>query len=120
MRTDLFSETLYCIRKKEEVKFSLCLIKQYAMKASGGMAVQIPPFPGLCTGWRSIVSFTPRPLYLPEKSPRYPSDRRLGGLHNLSGRLEKRISLPLSGHELRSESLYRLRYPVSPYNKKDD
>jgi hypothetical protein len=33
-----------------------------------------------------VVSFTPRPRYLQEKSPRYPLDRRLGGPQSRSGR----------------------------------
>jgi hypothetical protein len=31
----------------------------------------------LCTRWRCVVSFTPRPLSLQGKSPRYPLDRWL-------------------------------------------
>jgi len=33
-----------------------------------------------------VVSCTPRPLYPQEKSPRYPLDRKLGGLQSRSGR----------------------------------
>jgi hypothetical protein len=40
---------------------------------------------GLCTRWRWVVSFSPLPLYLPGKNPRYPSDRRLGGSQSRSG-----------------------------------
>jgi len=55
------------------------------MKANKG-ATRIPPLIlNLCTMWRSVVNFTPRPLY-PGKEPRYPLYRRLGGTHNLSGR----------------------------------
>jgi len=32
-----------------------------------------------------VVSYTPRPLYVKEKSPRYPLDRRLGRTQDLSG-----------------------------------
>jgi hypothetical protein len=40
----------------------------------------------LGTRWGRVVSFTPRPLYPRGKSPRYPSDRRLGGPQSRSGR----------------------------------
>jgi hypothetical protein len=51
-----------------------------------------PHLPDLGTSWRWVVSFTPRPLYLRGKSPRYPLDRRLGGYQNLSERRgEERI-----------------------------
>jgi len=33
-----------------------------------------------------VVSFTPRPLYLPGKNPRDPWTRRLSGPHSQSGR----------------------------------
>jgi hypothetical protein len=58
--------------------------------------------PDLGTRWMWIVSFTPRPLYLRRKSPRYPLDRRLGGHHTWSGRcrIEKYL-LPLPGIKLR-------------------
>jgi hypothetical protein len=39
----------------------------------------------LGTSWRWVVSFTPRPIYLRGKSPRYPLDRRLSGPQNRSG-----------------------------------
>jgi hypothetical protein len=48
-----------------------------------------------------VVSFMPRPLYLQGKSPRYPSDRRLGGPQSRSGRGgEEKTSYPLTGLEL--------------------
>jgi hypothetical protein len=57
------------------------------------------------TGWRWVVSFGPRPLYPRRKSPRYPSDKRLGGPQNRSGRCggEKILHLPESspGHPAR-------------------
>jgi hypothetical protein len=34
-----------------------------------------PHFLDLGTSWRWVVSFTPLPLYLREKNPRYPLDR---------------------------------------------
>jgi hypothetical protein len=45
-----------------------------------------PHFLELGTSWRSVVSFTPRPIYSRGKSPRYPVDRRLGGPQSRSGR----------------------------------
>jgi hypothetical protein len=54
----------------------------------------------LGTRWRGVVRFTPRPLYLQEKSPWYPLDRRLGGPQSRSeyGGEEKN-SQPLPGLE---------------------
>jgi hypothetical protein len=47
----------------------------------------------------------PAALYLRGKDPRYPLDRRLGGLHSRSGRRGwKKNPLPLSGIEPRSSS----------------
>jgi hypothetical protein len=47
-----------------------------------------------------VASFTPRPLY-----PRYPLDRRLGGLHGRFERGgEKKKSLLLLGIEYRSST----------------
>jgi hypothetical protein len=69
----------------------------------------------LGTSWRWAVSFTPRPLYLRGKSPRYPLHRMLG----LYG-VERRKILPLPGlklqplgHPAPNQSLYRLGYPGS-------
>jgi hypothetical protein len=46
--------------------------------------------------WRGVVRLTPRPLYLRGKSPRYPSDRRLGGPQSRSGRRgEMKILAPI-------------------------
>jgi hypothetical protein len=56
------------------------------MKAYWGMDVYLHAFFDLVTNCRCVVSFTHRPLYLQRKSPLYPSDRRLGGSHSLSGR----------------------------------
>jgi hypothetical protein len=39
----------------------------------------------LCTRWRWVVGFSPRPLYPRGNGPRYPLDRRLGGPQSLSG-----------------------------------
>jgi hypothetical protein len=68
-----------------KVKLSLFLTKHHTMKTywrSGGIA---PRIPDLGTTWRSVVSFTPRPLYPQGKSPWYPLDRRLGGAQSRSG-----------------------------------
>jgi hypothetical protein len=52
--------------------------------------------------FRSVVSFTPRPLYPQGKSDWHPLDRRSGGTQNKSGCcvLENNLS-PLLGIELR-------------------
>lgn len=43
--------------------------------------------------WRSLLSYTPRPLYTGRKSPWYPLGRRLGGPQSRSGRdVKRRIS----------------------------
>jgi hypothetical protein len=63
----------------------------------------------LVTIWRSVVSFTPRPLY-----PRGMNPLVLGGPQSLSGwRGAKKSVLPLPGNEPRpsSPSLYRLSCP---------
>jgi hypothetical protein len=39
-----------------------------------------PHFPDLGNSWKWVVNFTPWPLYTRGKSPRYPMDRKLGGL----------------------------------------
>jgi hypothetical protein len=66
---------------------------------------------GFGTGWRWVVSFTPRPLYPQGNRPRYPLDRMLG-----LDAVEKRKSLHCresnSGRPARSQSLYWLSYNV--------
>jgi hypothetical protein len=81
-----------------------------------------PQFLDLGTGWMWVVSFMPWPLYAYGKSPRYPLDRRLGGPQSWSGRHGEVKILASPGLELgflrppaRSQSLYRLSYPSSPY-----
>jgi hypothetical protein len=49
---------------------------------NGGIA---PRILDLGARLRSVVSFTPRPLYPQGKSPSYPLDRRLGGPQSRSG-----------------------------------
>jgi hypothetical protein len=56
------------------------------MKGIGGIA---PRILNLGTGWRWVVSFTPRPLYPRGKSSWYTLDRRLGGSRTRSGRGRK-------------------------------
>jgi hypothetical protein len=78
-------------------------------------------FLDLCTSWRWVVSFTPRPLYSRRKGPWYPWDRRLGGPLIRFGRHgEEKIldptgtRTPTPRSSARSWSLYRLSYPGSP------
>jgi hypothetical protein len=57
-----------------------------------------PRILNLCSRWRKVVSFTPRPLYSQWKSYRYPLGRRLGGPQNRFERDgEEKNSLPLPG-----------------------
>jgi hypothetical protein len=64
---------------------------------SGGIA---PRILDLGTRWRSVVSFTPQPLYPQRKSPSYLLDKRLGGSQSRSGRAgEEKHSHPLPGLE---------------------
>jgi hypothetical protein len=79
-----------------------------------------PHFLDLGTSCRWVVSFTPRPLYPQEKSPRYLLDRRLRGPQSRSGqRGENKILDPTGTRTptppLSSQSLYRLHYPVPLY-----
>jgi hypothetical protein len=66
------------------------------MKAYLGVDVQFHSFFDLGTGWRWVVSFTPRPLCPQGKSPLYPLDRRLGGpqRRSASGGEEKNSQAP--------------------------
>jgi hypothetical protein len=56
------------------------------MKVYWGVEVYLHAFFDLGTGWRWVVSFTPRPFYPQGKSPWYPLDRRLGGPQSRFGR----------------------------------
>jgi hypothetical protein len=60
-----------------------------------------------------VVIFTPLPLYSRGKSPRYPLDRRLGRLQSRSGQRGEEKILNRLDRPVRSQSLYRLRYPGS-------
>jgi hypothetical protein len=90
------------------------------MKAYGGMEVYLHAFFDLGTRWRWVFSFTPPPLYSQGKSPRYPLDKRLGGLQSRSGHCdEQKNSSPRRESKpdrpARSQSLYRLSYHGSWY-----
>jgi hypothetical protein len=68
------------------------------MKTYWGSGCIAPRILDLGTGWRWVVSFTPRPLHPQEKSPWYPLDRKLGWPQSQSGRGgEEKISQPLPG-----------------------
>jgi hypothetical protein len=79
-------------------------------------------FIDLGTNWKLVVCFTPRTLYPWERAP---GTHWIGGWVDPRAVLyyfEKRKFLTLRGLELRplgsparSQSLYRLRYPGSPY-----
>jgi hypothetical protein len=84
-----------------------------------------PYFLDLGNSLRWVLSFTPRSLYPQGKSPRYPFNRRLVDPRTGLDDVEKRKFLTLPGLELRalvrparSQSLYRLSYPVSRYREK--
>jgi hypothetical protein len=69
-------------------------------------------------------SYTSQQLYPRGKRPRYPLDRRLGGLQSRSGHYGEENILTLPGLEhrslgrpARSQALYRLRYPGSTYTR---
>jgi hypothetical protein len=68
-----------------------------AYRMSGDIA---PSILDLGSRWRSVVSFTPRPLYPQGKSPWYPLDKKLGGPQSRSGGGgEEKNSQPLPGLE---------------------
>jgi hypothetical protein len=67
---------------------------------SGGIA---PRIFDLGTRRRWVISFTPRPLYLQGKSPRYALDKRMGGPQSRSGR---------GGEEKNSQPLPELEYAI--------
>jgi hypothetical protein len=90
----------------------------HAMKTYWGSGGTVPRILDVGTRWRWVVCFTPRPFYPQRKSPRYPLDRRLGGLQSRSGRGgEEKNWQPAPGIEpqntdspAHSQSLYRLSY----------
>jgi hypothetical protein len=69
------------------------------MKAYWGSAAIALRILDLGTRWRSVVSFTPRPLYFQGNNPWYPIDRRLGGPQSRSGQGGEKNSQPLPGLE---------------------
>jgi hypothetical protein len=72
--------------------------EHHAMKAYWGSGGITPRILDLGTRWRSVVSFTHRPLYPQGKNAWYPLDRRLGGPQSRSGRCgEEKIPQPLPG-----------------------
>jgi hypothetical protein len=74
------------IKIKVKVKLFLCFNlapHHEGVLGNGGIVLRILD---LGTRQRSVVSFTPRPLYLQRKNPWYPLDRRLSGPQSRSGR----------------------------------
>jgi hypothetical protein len=83
----------FCSKK---VKFYLWLTN-YALRHEDvwGSEFKDTYFLDLGTSWRWVVSFTPRTLYTPGKSLRYPLDRRFGGPQSRSVRFgEEKILTP--------------------------
>jgi hypothetical protein len=66
---------------------SLCLAKHHAMKTYWGSGNIAPRMLSFGTGWRWVVSFTPRALYPRGKSPAYSFNRRVSGSHSRYGNL---------------------------------
>jgi len=70
---------------------------------------------------RHVVSFRRRPLFSQGKSPRYPSDRGVGGTQSRSGRGGENSQPPPKinpynrDRPARSQSLYRLSYGKANY-----
>jgi hypothetical protein len=91
----------YHCQRQSKVELSLCLtnltLRHEDVWGSGCID---PGFLDLGTIWRSVVSFTPRPLYPCGKSPRYPLDRRLGGPQNWSELCGEEKILATPGLEL--------------------
>jgi hypothetical protein len=86
-----------------KVKLSLCFNRaphHEGVLGTGGIA---PCILDLGTSWRTVVSFTPLPLYPQGKNPKYPLHRRLGGPQNRSG---------LGGEEKNSWLLRGLKPPI--------
>jgi len=52
-----------------KVKLSLCLTKRRAIKTYWRSTGIAPRIINLGSRWRLVVSFTPQPLYLTERSP---------------------------------------------------
>jgi hypothetical protein len=52
----------------------------------------------LGTSWRSVISFSPQPLYFRRKRPTVPTDRMLGGTKSRSGRRGEQKNLREVGY----------------------
>jgi hypothetical protein len=96
---------------KVNTKLSLCLIKHHVMKTYWGVDVQLHSFITSALGGGEWSASHPGRFTPSERAPRYPLDRRPGGLHSHSGRggEEKNSQSPLgieplnpdrSGHSL--------------------
>jgi hypothetical protein len=113
------SDNPYLLTCKKKVKLSLCSTNSVLLhEGVWGSACIDPHFLDLGTSWRWVVRFTPLPLYPRGKSPRYPSDRRLGGPQSRSGRFgEEKILDPTGTRtatpQSSSQALDRLNYPGS-------
>jgi hypothetical protein len=93
-KSQIFVPFATIITTEVKVKLSLCLINLAQCNEdvwrSGGIA---PPFL-TSTLKESVVSFTPRPLYPWEKSPRYPLNMRLSWPWSRSGRCGEKSLTP--------------------------
>jgi hypothetical protein len=82
----------------------------------GGIALTILDFG---TGWRWVVSFTPRPLYSQGNILRYPLDRKLGGPQSRSGwggeeiNSHPPVGIRTPDHPARSPALYHGAIPAT-------
>jgi hypothetical protein len=78
-------QSMYCktVIQKQIKKFFLCLINYPLRHEVTWLRECIDPrVLELGTRWKWVASFKHRPLYPRGKSPRYPSDRSLGGPQN--------------------------------------
>jgi hypothetical protein len=85
-------------------------------KRIGGSGCTNPRILDLGTSWRWVFSFTPRPLYPRENSPRWLLDMRLGGPQNRSGRREKEENLSLPGTR-NSDLLTKLHVRIADWGE---
>jgi hypothetical protein len=87
---NVFTYVIFINASRQKEKLSLCLTN-YALLHEDvwGNGCMDPRILDLGTSFRSVVSLTPRPLYLRVESPRYPLDRRLGGPQSRSGHFRK-------------------------------
>jgi hypothetical protein len=81
-----------CKKKKRCKHVPVHALKAYC--GSRGIATSLL---NLDTRWRRVVNFMPPAALPPGKEPRYPLNRRLGGLHSWSELLgEEKNFLPLA------------------------